>query len=73
MNQKKPIMARTKKFKKLSEAEKENAYIKANRKGLREAEIENQTGFATNHKIHKSQKTYNRKPKHKNFFSPSFA
>lgn len=45
---------------------KSNDYIKANRKGSRDAEIENQTGFNTMHKIHKSIKTYSRKLKHKN-------
>jgi len=36
-------------------------YIKANRKGSREAEIENESGFKSIHKIHKSSKIYNRK------------
>ena len=40
-------------------------YIKANRKGSREAEIENSTGFIGSHKIHTSKKTYTRKEKHK--------
>ena len=40
-------------------------YIKASRKGSREAELENENGFTGNHKIHKSQKTYSRKPKYR--------
>jgi hypothetical protein len=36
-------------------------YIKANRRGSREAELENSTGFKAVTKIHKSEKTYNRK------------
>jgi hypothetical protein len=36
-------------------------YVKANRKGSREAEIEDETGFKSTHKIHKSSKAYNRK------------
>jgi len=58
-------MAKTNKFKKLSKAENELNYIKANRKGSRDAELENASGFSTKHKVHKSQKTYSRKPKHK--------
>lgn len=42
-----------------------NDYIKANRKGSREAELEYETGFVSKHKIHKSKKIYNRKKKHK--------
>ena len=38
-----------------------NNYIKANRKGSREAELEINRGFKSNHKIHRSKKTYNRK------------
>lgn len=41
-------------------------YIKANRKGSREAEIEDSTGWASKHSVHKSKKTYSRKVKHKN-------
>ena len=37
--------------------------IKANRKGSREAELENQTGFVSKHKIHRNKKKYNRKDK----------
>ena len=40
-------------------------YIKANRKGSREAELENSTGFKSVHKIHLSKKRYKRKDKHK--------
>ena len=36
-------------------------YIKANRKGSRDADIEDETGFKSKHKIHKSSKSYNRK------------
>lgn len=52
-------MARTKKF------EKEIDVIKASRKGSREAELETSTGFNGTHKVHKSKKSYSRKPKHK--------
>lgn len=41
-------------------------YIKANRKGSREAELEDSNGFKSKHKIHKSKKSYTRKIKHKN-------
>lgn len=40
--------------------------IKANRKGNRDAELENSTGFRSVHKIHESKKVYTRKMKHKN-------
>ena len=33
---------------------KQSDYIKANRKGSREAELENSTGFKGTHKVHKS-------------------
>ena len=39
-------------------------YIKACRRGQREAELENLTGFVSKRKVHKSKKTYTRKPKH---------
>jgi hypothetical protein len=42
-----------------------NDYLKANRKGSRDAEIENSTGWKSTHKIHKSDNIYNRKQKHK--------
>jgi len=40
-------------------------YIKANRRGSREAELENSTGWTATHKIHKTEKIYSRKKKHK--------
>lgn len=40
-------------------------YLKANRKGSRDAELENSTGWKSSHKIHKSENIYNRKQKHK--------
>jgi len=43
---------------------KQSDYIKANRKGSREAELEDSTGFRGSHKIHASVKTYSRKIKH---------
>lgn len=39
--------------------------LKANRKGSREAELENSTGWVAVNKVHKSKKLYNRKNKHK--------
>jgi len=45
---------------------KHSDYIKANRKGSRQAELENSTGFNSIHRVHASKKTYNRKEKHKN-------
>jgi len=36
-------------------------YIKANRKGSRQAELENSTGFKSVTKVHKSLKKYSRK------------
>lgn len=53
-------MSRTKKF------FKEIDFMKAVKRGSREAEIENSTGFKSSKKIHKSVKSYQRKPKHKN-------
>ena len=38
--------------------------IKANRKGSREAELEDKTGWVAKHTIKPSVKTYKRKPKH---------
>ena len=40
-------------------------YIKANRKGSREAELENSSGFKRVLKIFKNKKKYTRKSKHK--------
>ncbi len=36
-------------------------YIKANRKGSRQAEMENNPGFKSNHKVHKNYSKYSRK------------
>lgn len=41
-------------------------YIKANRKGSREAELSFECGWVSRHKIHRNDKSYNRKIKHKN-------
>ena len=38
-------------------------YVKANRIGSRNSEIENQSGWQSKHKIHKSKKLYSRKNK----------
>ena len=43
-------------------------YLKANRKGSREVELENSTGWKSTHKIHKSDSIYTRKQKHKKSF-----
>jgi len=40
--------------------------LNAYRKASREMELENSTGWTCKHKVHKSDKTYTRKPKHKN-------
>lgn len=40
-------------------------YIKANRKGSRDAELEMSDGWTATHKVHKSVKNYSRKTKHK--------
>ncbi len=40
-------------------------YVKANRKGNRDAELKMCTGFISKHKVHKSKKNYTRKTKHK--------
>ena len=40
-------------------------YVKASRKGSRDAELENSTGFKSTHKVHTSQKNYTRKSKYK--------
>jgi len=40
-------------------------YIKANRRGSREAELQDKTGWTAKHKVHRSKKTYTRKAKHK--------
>lgn len=41
-------------------------YVKASRKGSRDAELENSTGWTSTHKVHKSENIYTRKKKHKN-------
>ena len=40
-------------------------WLKAIRKGSREAELENSTGFNRKLKIHKNKKKYHRKTKHR--------
>jgi len=40
-----------------------DSYIKAIKKADRELELENDPGFKSNTKVHKSKKTYNRKNK----------
>lgn len=40
-------------------------YIKANRKGSRDAELSFEGGWKAKHKVHPSKKTYSRKSKHK--------
>jgi hypothetical protein len=40
-------------------------YIKANRKGSRDAELENSSGWKAIRKIHTSKRTYTRKDKYK--------
>lgn len=47
-------------FKKI-ENDMASDYIKANRKGSRDAELEFSNGWVCKHKIHKSKKTYSRK------------
>jgi hypothetical protein len=42
-----------------------NDYIKANRKGNRDAELSFEAGWKAKHKVHKSAKAYSRKNKHK--------
>lgn len=44
--------------------QKEMDYIKANRKGSRDAEIENDGKFKAKTKIHKSMKAYSRKDRY---------
>ena len=41
-------------------------YVKANRRGSREAELENSTGWSSSNKVHKDKNAYSRKKKHKN-------
>lgn len=40
-------------------------YVKANRKGSRDAELSFENGWKSIHKVHRTNKTYYRKPKHK--------
>ena len=40
-------------------------WLKANRIGSRNAELEDSSGWSSKRKIHKSKKTYSRKNKHK--------
>jgi len=47
--------------KKSKEQKFQEDYIKANRKGSREAAFEISSGFVAIHKTHKSKKTYSRK------------
>ena len=44
-----------------------NDYIKAARRGSREAELEREAGWTSVRKVHKSKKTYNRKEKHSKY------
>lgn len=60
-------MAKSKKFRKPTKEEELDMYLKANRKGSREAELENASGFVQKHKVCKSKKAYSRKPKHGNW------
>jgi hypothetical protein len=45
----------------MKEREKVGAYIKANRKGSREAELEISAGWTAKTKVHKNKRKYNRK------------
>ena len=58
-------MAKTKKFRKPSKREMDKDYLKANRKGNRDAEIENECGWVGKNKVHKNKKAYIGKPKYK--------
>ena len=49
--------------KKLSKEELETARARANRRGNREAELENATGFVSKSKAFKNKKAYSRKLK----------
>ena len=46
--------------------------LKANRKGSRDAELENSTGWVSTHKVHKSENIYCRKQKHKTISNDGF-
>jgi len=41
-------------------------YVRANRKGSRDAQLENEAGWVAVRKVHKSKNNYTRKLKHKN-------
>lgn len=43
----------------------DNNYLKACRKGSRDAELEDSCGWVSVRKVHKSKKNYTRKIKHK--------
>jgi hypothetical protein len=45
----------------MKKKEKANDYVKANRKGSREAELEFSAGWTAKTKVHKSKKQYDRK------------
>jgi len=47
----------------MSSKEKLDNWLKANRRGSREAELLNEKGWKTKNKIHKNKKNYNRKNK----------
>ena len=49
----------------MKNSKKNMDYVKASRKGSRDAELENSSGFKSTHKVHKSQKQYSRKSKYK--------
>ena len=44
-------------------------YVKANRNGSRQAELEHSTGWTAKRKVHVSKKQYKRKPKHNERYS----
>jgi hypothetical protein len=44
-----------------------NDYIKANRRASREFELENENGWKSKNRAHKTAKDFSRKPKHKGF------
>jgi hypothetical protein len=52
-------------MKRKTKSNKKLDYIKAARKGSREAEYSDETGFTSKHKVHKSKKAYSRKIKYK--------
>ena len=46
---------------------KPNDYIKANRRGSRDVQLEDEAGWVAVKKVHRSKKNYTRKPKHKEY------